>query len=76
MAAVLLKKFLRDLPSPLIEERLYPVIMRCPVVSTDGELASLRYIHNQLLPLVRPFNVVLLKHVLSERHSLSTGFRT
>jgi Rho GTPase-activating protein 1 len=67
LAAVLLKKFLRDLPSPLIEQILYPSIKRCPVASIEGELASLRYIHDQLLPLIRPpCNVVLLKHVIGE----------
>src|ERR1700721_3978845 len=35
LAAVLLKKYLRDLPAPLFPERLYPIIRRCPTTDTS-----------------------------------------
>ncbi|KAJ7621909.1 Rho GTPase activation protein [Mycena polygramma] len=81
LAAVLLKKYLRDLPEPVIPESLYPVVRRCPMPSTtadatdpvnvERDLASIAYIRDVLLPQLPPCVYILLSHVLHLMHDVS-----
>lgn len=65
LAAVLLKKYLRDLPTPIFPEALYPVIRRCPLPTSDpGDMASVMYIRDVLLSEIPPCTYILLSHVL------------
>ncbi|KAF7364686.1 Rho GTPase-activating protein 8 [Mycena venus] len=82
LAAVLLKKYLRDLPEPLIPESLYPVVRRCPMPSpssadptdpatVERDLASIAYIRDVLLPQLPLCVYILLSHVLHLMHDVS-----
>ncbi|KAF5377781.1 hypothetical protein D9757_008053 [Collybiopsis confluens] len=72
LAAVLLKKYLRDLPSPIFPESLYPVIRRCPMPTSDpGDMASVSYVRENLLPELAPCTYILLSHVLHLMHEVS-----
>ncbi|KAK7048891.1 Rho GTPase-activating protein 8 [Favolaschia claudopus] len=81
LAAVLLKKYLRDLPEPIIPESLYPVIRRCPMPSptadatdpatVERDLASIAYIRDVLLPQLPLCVYILLSHVLHLMHDVS-----
>ncbi|EGN93953.1 hypothetical protein SERLA73DRAFT_171808 [Serpula lacrymans var. lacrymans S7.3] len=72
LAAVLLKKYLRDLPEPLFPEKLYPEIRRCPCPTDDpGDLASVAYVRESLLPLLSPCVYILLSHILHLMHDVS-----
>ncbi|KIK61692.1 hypothetical protein GYMLUDRAFT_243378 [Collybiopsis luxurians FD-317 M1] len=72
LAAVLLKKYLRDLPSPIFPESLYPAIKRCPMPTSDpGDMASVMYIRETLLPELAPCTYILLSHVLHLMHEVS-----
>ena len=65
LAAVLIKKFLRDLPTPIFLERMYPVIQRCPVPSDEpGDVAAITYIREVILPELPRCSYILLSHVL------------
>jgi Rho GTPase-activating protein 1 len=74
LAAVLLKKYLRDLPEPVIPESLYPVVRRCPMPSSatdttdpanvERDLAAIAYIRDVLLPQLPLCVYILLSHVL------------
>ena len=67
LAAVLLKKYLRDLPDPLFPETLYPVIRQCPFPSGDpADIAAIMYIRDTLLPQLKPCVYILLSNVLSK----------
>jgi Rho GTPase-activating protein 1 len=67
LAAVLIKKYLRDLPEPIFPESLYPAIRRCPMPSDDpGDVAAVTYVRESLLPLLPHCAYVLLSHVLRE----------
>jgi Rho GTPase-activating protein 1 len=67
LAAVLLKKYLRDLPDPLFPEKVYPVIKRCPATSDDAtDMSSILYIRETLLPELVPCAAILLSHILRE----------
>lgn len=67
LAAVLLKKYLRDLPDPLFLETLYPVIRQCPFPSGDpADIAAIMYIRDTLLPQLKPCVYILLSNVLSK----------
>ena len=67
LASVLIKKYLRDLPTPPFPESLYPVVRQCPVVSSDlSDLAAVSYIRDTLLPQLMPCVYILLSHVLRE----------
>ncbi|KAK2463764.1 hypothetical protein APHAL10511_004202 [Amanita phalloides] len=64
IAAVLLKKFFRDLPEPIFPERLYPMIQMCPLPSPDPtDTSSIQYIQETVLPELAPCACVLLSHV-------------
>jgi Rho GTPase-activating protein 1 len=72
LASVLIKKYLRDLPTPPFPESLYPVIRQCPVVSSDlSDLAAVTYIRDTLLPQLMPCVYILLSHVLHLLHEVS-----
>jgi Rho GTPase-activating protein 1 len=65
LAAVLLKKYLRDLPEPLFLEKLYPVIQQCPVPTEDpGDWSAVLYIRETLFPSLPRCNYILLSYVL------------
>ena len=67
LAAVLLKKFLRDLPTPLFPEHLYPLISRCPHPSDDpNDLSSITYIRETLMPELPHCSYILLANILRE----------
>ncbi|KAJ7745201.1 CDC42 rho GTPase-activating protein [Mycena maculata] len=81
LAAVLLKKYLRDLPEPIIPESMYPVVRRCPMPSPSGEatdpasverdIASVAYIRDILLPQLPMCVYILLSSVLHLMHDVS-----
>ncbi|KAH9851764.1 Rho GTPase activation protein [Lenzites betulinus] len=71
LAAVLLKKYLHDLPEPIFPERLYPVIRRCPLPSSDpNDMSSIMYIRETLLPELPPCVYILLSSVLHLLHEV------
>lgn len=72
LAAVLLKKYLRDLPEPVFPERLYPLIRRCPSPTNDpSDMTSVTFIREILLPELPPCVYILLSHVLHLMHDVS-----
>ncbi|KAJ7785705.1 hypothetical protein B0H16DRAFT_1400353 [Mycena metata] len=81
LAAVLLKKYLRDLPEPIIPESLYPAVRRCPMPSSSADttdpanverdLASIAYVRDVLLPQLPLCVYILLSHVLHLMHDVS-----
>lgn len=67
LAAVLLKKFLRDLPTPLFPEHLYSLISRCPQPSDDPtDISSVMYIRETLMPELPHCSYILLSNILRE----------
>ena len=71
LAAVLIKKFLRDLPTPIFPEHAYPVILRCPVPSDEpGDVSAITYIRETILPELPRCSYILLSHVLRECSSI------
>ncbi|EIW59301.1 Rho GTPase activation protein [Trametes versicolor FP-101664 SS1] len=71
LAAVLLKKYLHDLPEPIFPERLYPVIRRCPPPTSDpDDMSSIMYIRETLLPELPPCVYILLSNVLHLLHEV------
>ena len=67
LAAVLLKKYLRDLPDPLFPETLYPIIQRCPSPTDDPtDWSALLYVRDTLLPELPRCSYILLSHILRE----------
>lgn len=75
LAAVLIKKFLRDLPTPIFPERMYPVILRCPVPSDEpGDVSAITYIRETILPELPRCSYILLSHVLRECPSICDLF--
>ncbi|KIY50664.1 Rho GTPase activation protein [Fistulina hepatica ATCC 64428] len=72
LAAVLLKKYLRDLPQPIFPERLYPTIRRCPPPTSDAsDIAAVSYLRDVLLLELLPCAHILLSHVLHLMHEVS-----
>ncbi|KAF7297625.1 Rho GTPase-activating protein 8 [Mycena kentingensis (nom. inval.)] len=81
LAAVLLKKYLRDLPDPVIPEHLYPLIRACPSpssspdttnpVNVERDLAAIAYIRETILPQLPLCVYILLSHVLHLMHDVS-----
>ncbi|KAI9058537.1 Rho GTPase activation protein [Trametes sanguinea] len=71
LAAVLLKKYLHDLPEPVFPERLYPTIRRCPPPTNDpNDMSSILYIRETLLPELPPCFYILLSSVLHLLHEV------
>lgn len=71
LAAVLLKKYLRDLPEPIFPESTYGVVRRCPMPSgangdNDAETATITYVREVVLPELVPCAQILLSQVLRE----------
>jgi len=67
LAAVLIKKYLRDLPESIIPEKLYPIIRRCPQpISNPSNMNAVIYIRDVLLPELVPCAYILLSNVLRE----------
>lgn len=65
LAAVLIKKYLRDLPQPIFPESLYPVIYRCPTPNNDpGDMSAILYVRDVILPELPRCAYILLSHVL------------
>lgn len=65
IAAVLLKKYLRDLPQPIFPESLYPIIQGCPIHTNDpSDMSSINYIRETLFPELVPCAYILLSYVL------------
>ncbi|KAI0072491.1 Rho GTPase activation protein [Panus rudis PR-1116 ss-1] len=72
LAAVLLKKYLRDLPDPLFPESSYPIIKKCPVPSNDpSDMSNVNYIRESLLPELPPCTYILLNHIMHLLHEVS-----
>jgi len=66
LAAVLLKKYLRDLPNPVIPYSLYPTIQQCPAPSDDPNELSvvIFYIRDTILSQIPRCHYIVLSHVL------------
>ena len=76
LAAVLLKKYLRDLPDPLIPESLYSIIQYCPVPTEDpSDWSAVLYIRESLIPALPRCHYILLSYVLREYCFLSSLFK-
>ncbi|KAF9783417.1 Rho GTPase activation protein [Thelephora terrestris] len=71
LAAVLIKKFLRDLPTPIFPEVTYAVIQRCPIPSDAGDVSTITYIRETILPELPRCSYILLSHVLQLAHEVS-----
>jgi len=72
LPAVLLKKYLRDLPDPPFPESLYPHIRRCPTPTNDpGDIAAATYIRDILLPQLLPCMYILLSNIFHLMHEVS-----
>ncbi|KAF9013087.1 hypothetical protein BDQ17DRAFT_1396266 [Cyathus striatus] len=70
LAAVLLKKYLRDLPEPIIPENLYTLIRKCPSPAED-DLGAIAYVRDVILPELVPCVEILLGVVLHLLHDVS-----
>lgn len=70
LAAVLLKKYLRDLPDPIFPERTYSVIRRCPPPSSSEPDVIIHYLRETLLTELPPCAYILLSNYLRELHFL------
>ncbi|KAL1746530.1 hypothetical protein HDZ31DRAFT_33971 [Schizophyllum fasciatum] len=72
LAAVLLKKYFRDLPVPIFPDSTYPIIRRCPVPTSDpADMSAVLYIRENILPELMPCAYILLSHVLHLMHEVS-----
>lgn len=64
LAAVLLKKYIRDLPEPLFPEPLYPIIQQCPAPTEDpSDWSAVLYIRESLLSALPGCNYILLSYI-------------
>jgi Rho GTPase-activating protein 1 len=65
LAAVLIKKYFRDLPEPIFPESMYAAIRRCPIpTGAVDDVAAVTYIRETLLPMLPHCAYVLLSYVL------------
>ncbi|KJA26142.1 hypothetical protein HYPSUDRAFT_133611 [Hypholoma sublateritium FD-334 SS-4] len=76
LAAVLLKKYLRDLPEPIFPESMYGAIRQCPLPSggcgvEENDMASIQFVREVLLADLVPCAYILLSHVLHLLHEVS-----
>jgi Rho GTPase-activating protein 1 len=75
LAAVLIKKYLRDLPEPLFPESLYSLIRRCPTPLNDPtDISAVTYVRDTILTELAPCSYILLSHIL--RESMPCPFRS
>ncbi|KAI0754804.1 Rho GTPase activation protein [Daedaleopsis nitida] len=71
LAAVLLKKYLHDLPEPIFPEKLYPLIRKCPMPTDDpNDMSSVLYIRETLLAELPPCVYILLSNILHLLHEV------
>jgi Rho GTPase-activating protein 1 len=76
LAAVLLKKYLRDLPGAIFPEGLYQTIRRCPPPTDEPtDMASVIYTREILLPELPPCAYILLTQYLRKCLQRICGFR-
>ena len=68
LAAVLLKKYLRDRPDPIFTEKIYPVIRRCPPLSSEPAVI-LHYLRDTLLMELPTCAYILLNNYLRKYRS-------
>lgn len=67
LAAVLIKKYMKELPEPLFPEKVYSRIQRCPPISTDvTDMSSIMYIRDTLFPELPHCSYVLLSHIFRQ----------
>ena len=67
LAAVLIKKYLRELPEPSFTEAMYPHIRRCPLPSNDPtDMSTITYIRETLLPMLPHCSYILLNDIFRE----------
>ncbi|KIM77725.1 hypothetical protein PILCRDRAFT_825167 [Piloderma croceum F 1598] len=72
LAAVLLKKYLRDLPEAIFPEGLYQTIRRCPPPTDEPtDMSSVTYTREILLPELPPCAYILLTQYLHLMHEVS-----
>ncbi|TFK52404.1 CDC42 rho GTPase-activating protein [Heliocybe sulcata] len=71
LAAVLLKKYLRDLPDAVFPESIYPLVRRCPIVADPSDMSDVDYIREVLLPELPHCAYILLSHVFHLLHEVS-----
>ncbi|THU91369.1 Rho GTPase activation protein [Dendrothele bispora CBS 962.96] len=72
LAAVLLKKYLKDLPNAICGEELYALIRRCPAPTSDpGDVEAVRYMREVILPEFSPCVYIFLSHILHLMHEVS-----
>ncbi|KAH9986621.1 hypothetical protein BJV77DRAFT_1145577 [Russula vinacea] len=72
LAAVLLKKYIRDLPEPLFPEPLYPIIQQCPAPTEDpSDWSAVLYIRESLLSALPGCNYILLSYIFHLMHEVS-----
>ncbi|KAI0337465.1 Rho GTPase activation protein [Trametopsis cervina] len=71
LAAVLLKKYLRDLPDPIFPENVYPLIRHCPLPHDPTDMSGVQYIRETLLPALVPCATILLSYVIHLLHEVS-----
>lgn len=73
LAAVLLKKYIRDLPEPLFPEALYPVVQQCPVPTEDpSDWSAILYIRESLFSAFPGCNYILLSYILRASYFILT----
>jgi Rho GTPase-activating protein 1 len=76
LAAVLLKKYLRDLPEAIFPEGLYQIIRRCPPPTNEPtDMSSVTYTREILLPELTPCAYILLSQYLRKCLQWTCGFR-
>lgn len=72
LAAVLLKKYLRDLPDAVFPESVYPLVRRCPLPTSDpADVSDVIYIREMLLPELPHCVYILLSHIFHLLHEVS-----
>ncbi|KLO09943.1 RhoGAP-domain-containing protein [Schizopora paradoxa] len=73
LAAVLLKKFLRDLPEPLFPESTYTTIRNCPSPSPEVvlDVGVVDYIRDSILTELPPCAYIVLSAILHLMHDVS-----
>ena len=64
------QEILASLPTPIFHERTYPMIQRLPIPSDEpGDVSTITYIRETILPEPPRCPYILLSHVLRELYS-------